>query len=147
MPSHPDYIAIFCHQFESGASGLSRDAAIGWLALPFGFAASTAIFEMCTDVIQRVHYSGRPLDGSWSGWGEFWSVIFADDAIFAEAEIANISNETVAAWETSCRCLFGPDSINAEKVRSEGQWAATGLIIGFDIDTEKKHDRGTPAEG
>ena len=92
---------------------------------------------MCTDVIQRVHYSGRPLDGPWSGWEEFRSVIFADDAIFVEAEIANISNETVAAWETSCRCLFGPDSINAEKVRSEGRWAATGLILGFDIDTEK----------
>ena len=67
-PLHPDYIAIFCHQLESGASCLSHDATIGWLSLPFGFAASPAIFAMCTDVIQCVRYSGRPLDGSWSGW-------------------------------------------------------------------------------
>ena len=137
VPLHPDYIAIFCNQFERGASGLSHDATIGWLALPFGFSASPAIFAMCTDVIQRVHYSGRPSDGSWSGWGEFWSVIFVDDAIFSEAETQNVSNETVAAWETSCRSLFGPDSINDDKVRLEGQWGTSGLILGFDIDTVK----------
>ena len=92
---------------------------------------------MCTDTVQRVHYSGRPLDGSWSGWAEFWSVIFADDAIFVEAEVGNILFETVADWETACCSLFGPDSINAEKVRLEGQWGTAGLILGFDIDTEK----------
>ena len=76
---------MFCHQFENVSSGLTQDATIGWLALPFGFAASPAIFAMCTDAVQRFHYSGRPLDGSRSGWEEFRSVIFADDAIFLEA--------------------------------------------------------------
>ena len=102
---------------------------------------------MCTDVIQRVHYSGRPLDGSWSGWEEFWSAIFVDDAIFVEAEIANLLTETVTAWGTSCRSLFGPDSINEDKVRLEGQWDTSGLILGFDIDTEKGTIGAPPESG
>ena len=112
---------MFCHQFENVAIGLTQDATIGWPALPFGFAASPAIFSMRTDATRRVHYIGRPLDGSWSGWEEFWSVMFVDDAIFVEADVGTILSETVAAWETACCSLFGPDSINAEKARLEGQ--------------------------
>ena len=134
-PLRPDYIAIFCHQFASQASGLAQDATVGWLAPPFGFAAPPAIFAMCTDAIQRVHRSGRALDGSWSGWGAFWSVIFAGDAIFVEADVGDFLQETVDAWELACPGLFGPDSINGDTVRLGGKWDTSGLILGFGIDT------------
>ena len=134
-PLHPDYITIFCHQFAAQSIGVARDAAVGWLAFPSGFAASPAIFAMCTDAIQKVHRSGQAQDGSWSGWEAFWSEIFAGDAIFVEADIGNILNVTVSAWETARRGLFGMCSIDREKVDLEGAWGATGLILGFDIDT------------
>ena len=102
-PLRPDYVAIFCHQFAAHPSGLTQDATAGWLALPFGFSVSPAIFAMCTSAIQKVHRSGSAQDGSWSGWGAFWSEIFADEAIFVGADIGNILNETVTAWETACR--------------------------------------------
>ena len=96
VPLRPDYIAIFRHQFESQAIGLRHDATIGWLARPFGFAASPAIFEMSTDFIQRAHRRYRARDGSWSGWASFYAEISADGAIFVETEMGNISSETVA---------------------------------------------------
>ena len=93
---------------------------------------------MCTDAIQRVHHSGRSQDGSWSGWGEFWSGIFVDDAIFAESDIGNIPLETVGDWESARRGLFGMDSISRAKVELEGYWSTDGLILGFDIDTAEE---------
>ena len=144
VPLHPDCVAISCHQFASQSSGLEQDATVGWLALPFGLSASPAIIAMCTDAIQRVHHSGRALDGSWSGWGEFWSVIFAGDAIFVEADVGNILQETVGAWELACRGLFGPDSINSDKVPLGGNWETTGLILGFDFDTIEETIDVTP---
>ena len=135
VPLRPDYVAIFCHQFSAQSSGLTQDVAVGWLAAPFGFAESPAIFAMCTEAIQKVHHIGQAQDGSWSGWEAFWSEIFAGDAIFAEADIGSISDETVNEWEMECRGLFGMDSINRDKVELEGDWGDTGLILGFDIDT------------
>ena len=134
VPLHPDYVAIFCHQFAAQPSGLTQDATAGWISSPFGFAAAPAIFAICTEAIQKVNRSGQAHDGSWSGWSAFWAEIFADDAIFVEADIGNILNETVTAWETAYRGLFGMDSINRDKVELEGAWGAAGLILGFDID-------------
>ena len=39
----PDYVAIFCRQFDSAASGSEGDPARGWLARPVGVAAAPAI--------------------------------------------------------------------------------------------------------
>ena len=90
---------------------------------------------MCTDAIQKVHRSGQAQGGSWYGWGSFRSEIFAGDAIFAEADIGRILNETVSTWETACLGRFGMGSINRDKVDLDGDWDTAGLILGFDIDT------------
>ena len=64
---HPDYVAIFRPQFVAQSIGLTQDATVGWLASPFGFAASPAICAMCTEATQKVHHSGQAHDGSWYG--------------------------------------------------------------------------------
>ena len=95
-PLRPDFISIFCHRFEACASALDQDATIGRLALPFGFAASHALFALCADAIQRVRRSYRANDGSWSVWEQFHAELFVGDAIFAESEMGNVLQETIA---------------------------------------------------
>ena len=136
VPLRPGYVAIFCHQFSAQSSGLAQDSIVGWLALPFGFAASPAIFAMCTDAIQKVHHIGKAHDGSWPGWEPFRSEIFDDDAIFVEADVGNILEETVKTRGGACRGLFGLGSANRGKVDLEGSWGANGMVLRFDIDTE-----------
>ena len=81
-------------------------------ALPFGFAASPAIFSMCADVVHWAHHGIRPKGGPWSGWGRFYSSLFADDAVFVDAEVCDILADTSEGWGTSCRILFAPYSIS-----------------------------------
>ena len=133
---HPEHIAIFCHQLEAQASGLNHDATVGGIALPFGFAASPAIFAMGTDAIQRAHRRYRARDGSWSGWEARYAEIFVGDAIFVEAAMGNILPATVNCWKHSFRGLFGHDIINEENVMLEGSWNTKGFALGFEIDTE-----------
>ena len=69
---------------------------------------------MCTEAIQKVHHSGQAHDGS--GWGPFWSEIFADGAIFVDADVGSILEETVKRWEMDCVGLFGMGIINRERM-------------------------------
>ena len=58
-----------------------------WLALPIGFAASPAIFALCSEAMQRTHHIMESENGSWSGRERAHAEIFVDAAIFVEAGI------------------------------------------------------------
>ena len=75
---------------------MDGDAAIGRLDIPFGFASSPALFALGTDAIQRAHRSYRAKDGSFPRRGDVHSELFVGGAIFAEADMGNISIETAA---------------------------------------------------
>lgn len=113
---------------------MASDFARGWLALTFVFSASPAISAMRTEVIQRAHHITQARNGPWPVWGPLLPYIFVGDAIFADADLWDILNETVEGWGTSRRNLFGGDSINEGKTRLECDWGARGLVLGFDLD-------------
>ena len=97
------------------------------MTIPFGFSDSPEIFAMCTDVVQRVHHCMQASNGSWSGWGPLHSHIFADAAIFVEAEMGDISAETAEARGKARQNLFGEDSIEREIKRDWGACGAPGV--------------------
>ena len=96
-PFRPDYVAIFCHQFDAVSSEIDEDFTLGWLAAPFGFSASPSIFAICTEGIQRAHHITESINGPWSGWEPCHSDIFVSDAISVEADVENILVE-VDGW-------------------------------------------------
>ena len=116
----PDFIAIFCHQFDANAGELMQDATIGRSALRFGFAASPVIFAMCEEVIQKVNRSTQAREGTWRD--PFSSEIFVDASICAESGAGDILVGTVEGWGDPRHGLFGPASINEDKTLLEGAW-------------------------
>ena len=135
VPLRPDFGAISFHQFGAESSQAGEDITSAWLALPYGFSASPAIFALRDVAIQRTRHIVESENGAWSGWEHFHSGIVADDAIFVEADIGNILQEAVEGREWCFRSLFGPDSINIGKIELEGKWPTQGLVLGFDVNS------------
>ena len=136
-PLHPDYAGGGgVRQFDAVMSGFEGNFTMGRVAFPCGFSAPPAISSMCTEEIQRARRSMYAPDRSWSGWGPFCRCLFVNDASFVEAEVGDISNETVGGRGNACRSLRDLDSVNKAKTVLGRSCGSTGLVLCFDLDTE-----------
>ena len=134
---HPDCGKIFMHQFMGEDFGISLNFSLGFLALPFGFLASPAYFQLVTSTIQSIHQSQSPTQSEWNDEERFQCFLYVDDAIFVESELGNRPTECLVSWEDIAKNVLGQDCINQEKVLVEGQWATTLSVLGFEVDTEE----------
>ena len=134
---HPDIARLFMHQFEGKDMEMEVNFSIGFLALPFGFLASPAFFNLITTTIQAIHKSMKPNDPVWNGPENYECFLYVDDAIFVEAELGSRPQDSLNCWVSIAREVLGQDCINEQKVIEEGAWQTRSLVLGFIIDTER----------
>ena len=108
-----------------------------YLVLPFGWRASPGYFSKIGEAITVAHQqyaSGVP---DRDGADPFTSQLFVDDAIFIEPCLGARREMVIECWENVCRGLLGEDAINDAKMKVEGQWSHTHILLGFEVNVEK----------
>lgn len=134
-PIRPDNVAFFCPQFGAVMSGCDGDFILGRLALPFGFAASPAIFAMCTDAIQRVHRITYAKNRSLPGPVGIFIVSSSSTKTSSLNPKSGIYSRKPQMGGVDWLSSFGPESINQPKTDLEGAWGTAGLTLCLDLDT------------
>ena len=132
----PDLIHIVTTDIPGDRLGRTTDIFTGHLAMPFGWVASPAFFEIHTDAITAIHSYVRPRQSLLSGEERFTSSIYADDCMLIECPVGNRLSACASCWEWSCQQILGDDSINNEKKGPECHWSQKHTLLGFEVDAE-----------
>ena len=62
------------------------------------------------------------------------SLLYADDAIFIEPRMGLRPDVTVTCWEHLRNGILGFDALNDEKLREEGEWQESHILLGFQVN-------------
>ena len=144
VPVRVEDARFFAADLPGSEFGLAGDLTAVYRVLTFGFRGAPGQYMLFAATIREAFNSHAPTEGSWNDTTPFCTMVLMDDSVLVEPDVGLRPFLAAELLESITRVVLGPQAINEEKDREEGQYSPSQIIWGLAYDTERQ-SRSLPA--
>lgn len=134
----PDLVPIFPADIPVAELGRTSDLFFGRLAVPVGWVAIRAYFNLNADAVTALRNEFGPRQSLLCGMERLDSYIYVVDGVLVGCPVGRRLGRCESSREWRCKKEIDDGSPNGEKKRIEWHLSKQHTLLGFEMDTDKK---------